>query len=151
MLTASQGLPPPERVLATAREVELRDHAVVVYLADPFDILANKLTIHRAKDEPHIEVLRCFVEQELITDFASEKPGRARLEAARRFLDVTGAAELPQDLAERLIPFADNEATRRFLAAHAPRADQVRRIIATAPEGSERGVLMRIAASRDIE
>ncbi len=120
-LTASVGLPAVDHVIETARDLVLDDvHEVTVPLANPFDLLANKLAILREKDRPHIEVLRAFVEQEAQDCFGAPGSARARLRPIRRFLTVFELRRIPANLADRLLPLADLPALRRFLASHWP-------------------------------
>jgi catechol 2,3-dioxygenase-like lactoylglutathione lyase family enzyme len=133
ILTASAGLPPPVQVVRSVREIELEAHGVVVPLADPFDLLANKLEIHRDKDLPHIAILRRFVEDEAVAALASAGSARERLGPVRRILNVLGSETLPEALAERLIPFADEAAIRRFLVHRVPKGNQAQQIIDAAP------------------
>ncbi|MBN2194198.1 MAG: hypothetical protein JW751_15385 [Polyangiaceae bacterium] len=151
LLTASQGLPAPERVLDAARVFELADRGVAIHLADPFDLLANKLSVRRPKDEAHIEALQQFVEQEIASEFGGPGSGRSRLAGARRLLEVLGGATLPEALTDRLLPLANDAATRRFLVAHAPLPAQVHRVVATTVGGPEHDLLQRIAKARGID
>lgn len=147
ILTASAGLPPPQQVVRSVREIELETHDVVLPLADPFDLLANKLAIRRDKDVPHIELLLEFLEDEISLVMASPGSARERLAPARRLLGVLGTEMLPVALAERLIPYADEAALRRFLVNRVPEQSQARRVIASAPE-AEQAALEAICARR---
>ena len=63
-LTWSSGLGKPEAIVRTARPFQLASHGdLEIPIADPFDLLRNKLTVKREKDLPHIAVLRRFVEE----------------------------------------------------------------------------------------
>lgn len=129
-LTASTGLPKPEIVHRTARRFVLSAHGgLEVPLADPFDLLANKLAVSRDKDRPHIEILRRFVAAEAVEAFAGEDDPRARLAPARRLLEVSGSKTLPDALAERLIDLARTPADFRFLAGRVPTRKQVARLV----------------------
>ncbi len=77
-LTLSHGLPAPDVVARTARPFPLAE-GLEVPLADPFDLLRNKLEVLRDKDRPHIEILRRFVEIEAVAAFSGERKPRARL------------------------------------------------------------------------
>jgi hypothetical protein len=132
VLTASTGLPNVGAVVRAARELELRDLALSVPLADPFDILANKLAIRREKDLPHIEILQRFVEQEVVDAMELGGPVRTRIAPATRLLDVLGASALPESLADRLVEFADDSAVRRFLVNRVATREQAERVIGRA-------------------
>lgn len=147
ILTASTGLPPPLQVVRSVREIELEAYDVVLPLADPFDLLANKLAIRRDKDLPHIELLMEFLEDEISAAMASSGSARERLAPARRLLGVLGTETLPEALAERLIPYADEAPLRRFLVNRVPQASQARRIIEAAP-ATEVASLEAICARR---
>lgn len=147
ILTASTGLPPPIQVVRSVRELELEAHGVVLPLADPFDLLANKLAIRREKDLRHIELLLEFLEDEASTAMVSDGSARERLAPARRLLGVLGTEALPTALAERLIPLADQAALRRFLVNRVPEETQARRVIDGAPE-EERAALEAIVVRR---
>lgn len=128
-LTASSGLPEPEIVVRTAREFRLREHGdFAIPVADPFDLLVNKLAVARDKDLPHIEVLKRFLEEEVVMDF-DEEVGRKRLRAARRYLDALERQTLPAELAERLIPLARLPSDHRFLISTVPTEHQARRVL----------------------
>lgn len=144
-LTRSAGLPDPEVVARTAREVELREAAVVARVADPFDLLANKLAVRRPKDLPHIEVLTRFCEEEATYAFEVEATPRGRIAPLRRLLRVLGSETLSEVLADRLVPLAGSDPVRlRFLVACVPRRDQAERLITQAPEQSLRSELARL-------
>lgn len=147
ILTASTGLPPPIQVVRAIRELELQAHGVVLPLADPFDLLANKLAIRREKDLRHIELLLEFLEDEASSAMASPGSARERLAPSRRLLSVLGTEVLPPVLAERLMRFADQAALRRFLVNRVPEEQQARRVIDGAPE-DERAALDAIYARR---
>lgn len=61
VLTDTVGLPPPETEARVAREFQLPDGGPTILLGDPFDLLANKLAVHRQKDRPHIPILLRFI------------------------------------------------------------------------------------------
>jgi hypothetical protein len=147
-LTASTGLPKPEIVHRTARRFVLSAHGgLEVPLADPFDLLANKLAVARDKDRPHVEILRRFVEAEAVEAFVREEDPRARLAPSRRLLDATGSSTLPEALAERLIGLAKTPADFRFLAGRVPTRKQAARLLESCA-ASIRPQLEPILASR---
>lgn len=125
LLTRSHGLPEPAQVARLARLVRLSRHGgLSVLVADPFDLLANKLTLNRPKDRPHIEILRRFVEEEVVHAFRELQEPRERLAPARQLLEATGSRTLPEELAARLIPLARTPADLRFLVNHVALAEQ---------------------------
>lgn len=130
LLTSSSGLPAPEIVMRTARQITLAAHGDLdVPLADPFDLLRNKLAVARDKDLPHIEILRRFVEEEVVAAFSGEESPRARLSPARRLLEVLRVDALPEPLADRLIRSARAPADFRFLVHRVPSERQARRLL----------------------
>ncbi|MCP3957791.1 MAG: hypothetical protein GY719_08060 [bacterium] len=130
VLTASSGLPKPEIVVRNARQFILSSHGdLEVPLADPFDLLSNKLAVRREKDLPHIEVLRRFVDEESVTAFVEETRPRARLAPARRLLEALGRNTLPRALADRLLDVAKTEVDYRFLMGRVPTEEQAKRIL----------------------
>ncbi len=129
-LTAADNLPSPEIVARTARQFTLSAHGdLEVPLADPFDLLANKLAVARDKDRPHIEILRRYVEAEAILAFSEEEKPRARLAPARRLLEVLKRRSLPEPLADRLVELARTPVDFRFLINHVPTEEQARRLL----------------------
>jgi hypothetical protein len=122
LLTGSIGLPPPDVEARAAREFPLRrgSQESVVLIADPYDLLRNKLAVNRAKDQAHIELLRRFLDEEVVHAFVHEHEPRARLAPAERLLEVLGAAALDESLAARLVPLARTPADFRFLAHRVP-------------------------------
>jgi hypothetical protein len=125
ILTASAGLPEPADAARVARVFQLKAHGdLEVLLVDPFDLLRNKLQLNRPKDRPHIEILRRFVEEEVVDAFQDEVVPRERLAPARRLLQVTGARTLPAALVARLLPLARVPADFRFLMNHVLEAAQ---------------------------
>ena len=132
-LTGSTGLH-PDTVIRTAREFSLSSaDGLLVPVADPFDLLVNKLAVRREKDLPHIEILRQFVEEEVVTAFR-EETGRKRLMPARRLLRVLGQEELPEHLAERLLDEARMPVDFRFLMGRVPSRALAERVLADSPE-----------------
>ncbi len=131
VLTASSGLAEAETVIRTARIFALAAHDdLEVPVADPFDLLGNKLTVRREKDLPHIEILRRFVEEESVAAFRNETKPRARLAPARRLLGTLSAKVLPEPLADRLIELAATSVDYRFLVGRVPTKEQAERIVA---------------------
>jgi predicted nucleotidyltransferase len=148
-LTSSTGLPRPEVVARTAREFVLASHGgLEVPLADPFDLLANKLAVGRDKDRPHVEILRRFVEEEAVTAFVEEESPRARLAPARQLVEALGREALPAALADRLIALARTPADHRFLVNRVPTEAQARRVLEGVEDGDLRSQLESILARR---
>jgi hypothetical protein len=117
ILSYSHGLPSPEDTIRAARVFELRSHGgTEVPIADCYHLLENKLNVNRPKDQPHIEILRRFIEEEIVAAFESEKDPRARLNPARNLLRITKSRFLPEPLSARLIPLARTAPDLRFLA-----------------------------------
>jgi predicted nucleotidyltransferase len=116
LLTASSGLPTPELVIRGARSVLFAASKVEALLADPFDLLRNKLAVRREKDQPHIRFLQSFIEEEIVEAFRSELEPRERLAPARRYLEILGSPSLPPKLGERLLELARLPSDFRFLA-----------------------------------
>lgn len=130
VLTASSGLAKAEIVIRTARSFTLSAHdELEIPVADPFDLLGNKLAVKRDKDLPHIEILRRFVEEESVAAFHEEARPRARLAPARRLLDTLGAKVLPTSLADRLIELAATSVDYRFLMGRVPTREQAARLL----------------------
>jgi hypothetical protein len=150
LLTGSTGLPSPDVAARAAREFQLGagTHARVL-IADPFDLLRNKLAVNRPKDQAHIAILRRFLDEEAVRGMAEEEEPRARISAAERLLEVLGAQTLDEALATRLLPLARTPADFRFLARRAP-VSLVERLVASAPSGALREAVERIARHRGI-
>ena len=130
VLTWSSGLADADVVIRTARHITLAAHGdLEVPIADPFELLANKLAVKRDKDLPHIEILRRFVEEESVAAFKEETRPRARLAPARRLLGILGANVLPPALADRLIEHAATPVDYRFLISRVPTREQAKRIM----------------------
>ena len=150
LLTGSSGLPPPDVAARAAREFRLGGGAdLAVLIADPFDLLRNKLSVNRPKDQPHIAILRRFLDEEAVSGLAQEREPRARINAAERLLEVLGAQTLEENLANRLVPLATTPADFRFLAHRAP-VDLLRALRDRAPTDDTRGAVERIAALRGL-
>jgi hypothetical protein len=148
VLTSSTGLPEPEAVIRGAREVQLdQEGLLLVPVADPFDLLRNKLAVARDKDLVHIDILKRFLEEEVVHEFAQEGSARKRMAAASRLLTTLGVETLPDGLAGRLIPLADSPALRRFLASRIPNAAALASLLARAPQSEhpELGALAKRA------
>ncbi|MEO1370222.1 MAG: hypothetical protein AAFX50_23820 [Acidobacteriota bacterium] len=121
VLTHSNGLPNPEHAVRLARIFSLQHYASLeVPIADPLDLLANKMALRRDKDRPHIAILKRFIETEILELFASETNARRRLGPANRYLEVLGTQELPEHLGSSLIERAKHEVDFRFLAHRLP-------------------------------
>ncbi len=118
VLTGSIDLPQPDSVIRVAREFEVRGGAFTVRVADPFDIFSNKLAVNRDKDQPHIELLRAYLQDEIVHDFEHADTPRERIGPARRYLEITGAPTLSDALAGRLIPCVADPVGARFVAGH---------------------------------
>lgn len=149
VLSEAPGLPDGDVLLARAREFELSAaDGLVVSIADPFDLLANKLAVHRDKDLPHIDILRRFIDEEVVVTFAEEASGRRRLDAARRLMDVLATRALPAQLAARMLPAARDALGRRFLLSCVPEREMAWGLLAEAADETERGRLEVILAGR---
>jgi hypothetical protein len=130
ILSYSHGLPSPEDTIRAARIFELRSRGgTEVPIADCYHLLENKLNVNRPKDQPHIEILRRFIEEEVVAAFESEKDPRARLNPARNLLRITKSRFLPEPLAARLIPLARTAPDLRFLANAVPTEAQARTVL----------------------
>lgn len=149
ILTSSNGLPDPPEALRLSREFEFRKRpGLKVLIADPFDLLQNKLRINRPKDQPHIEILRRFVEEEIVAAFTDETVPRERLAPARRLLEVTRSRTLPAQLAARLIPLARTPPDFRFLANNVPEREQAEAVIARARKHGDLAAELEALAGR---
>jgi hypothetical protein len=150
VITSSAGLAEPDVVIRSARQFELAAHGLTIPVAEPYDLLANKLAVRRDKDLPHIALLERFVEEELVTTFCGSANARDRLEPARRYMTILGRSTLPAHLGDDLVACADQPALRRFLVNHLAGREQVERVVAVAPE-SERTLLAGILSRRTFE
>jgi len=128
VLTGAPGLPSYGVVARMAREFEIHDHDLVVPIADPLDILANKLVARREKDQPHVGIIRRFIEEEIVSAMETER-GRQRVLLARRYLEVLGARTLEEQLAARLVPLAVESIDVRFLAGRVPTEQQAAEVV----------------------
>jgi hypothetical protein len=150
LLTGSSGLPTPDVAARAAREFHLgRGTDLAVLIADPFDLLRNKLSVNRPKDQPHIAILRRFLDEEAVAGLTKEKEPRARIGAAERLLEVLGSQTLEDDLANRLIPLAATATDFRFLAHRAP-VRLLSELRDRAPHQEIRREVERIAALRGV-
>lgn len=129
VLTASSGLPEAEFVVRGAREFRMDEPPVVVPIAEPIDLLGNKLAVRRPKDLPHIDVLRDFIEDEIVVDLSGEGAARERLASLRRYLDVLGTKSVPPELAKRLVEVVEDTTCARYLAGHIDDADAARTLL----------------------
>ncbi len=128
ILTMSSGLPRAEEAIARAREFVLEPEGVTALVADPFHLLANKMSVRREKDVPHIDILRRFVERECVEAFRSEESLRDRIAPAKRLVEVLGRRDLPAGVFEALLPLARMPGDFLFLAHRAldrPSANRV--------------------------
>ncbi len=130
LLTETVGLPAPSDAVRLASEFHLRAHGDLKGLgADPFDLLACKIQLARPKDIQHAEILKRFVEEEIVEGFGESASPRKRLDPARRYLRATGTEVLPSRVIDRLIPLAKLRPDFRFLVHHAESADQVKTLL----------------------
>ncbi len=151
LLTATTGLAAPDVEARSAREFRLPEAVnVPVLIVDPFDLLRNKLAVNRPKDAPHIEVLRRFIDAEVVHGFEHEHEPRARIGAAERRLEVLDRDVLDEALSVKLVPLAHSSADFRFLAHRLPTAQLVDQLKARAPDSGLRAAVERIAAKRGI-
>jgi hypothetical protein len=149
LITSTNGLPPPDVVARTAREFRIGDPASLsVLIADPFDLLRNKLAVNRPKDQPHILILKKFLEEEAVHGFREETDPRARIGTAERLLEVLGKQTLEQPLADRLLPLAQVPVDFRFLAHRLPTAEMVQQLMQAAPSDAVKTTVATIAATR---
>jgi hypothetical protein len=153
LLTGSSGLPTPDVAARAAREFHLgRGTDLAVLIADPFDLLRllrNKLSVNRPKDQPHIAILRRFLDEEAVGGLTKEKEPRARIGAAERLLEVLGSQTLEDDLADRMVPLAAKPTDFRFLAHRAP-VRLLSELMDRAPHQEIRREVERIAALRGV-
>ena len=148
ILTRTDGLPPPEQAIRTARAFRFQSHpGLEVLVADPYDLLANKLAVNRPKDRPHIAILTRFIEEEVVAAFREESLPRERIAPARRLLSALRAHTLSVPLAARLILLAKTEADFRFLVHAAPSRKEADAAIKRGPDGL-RSELVEILKSR---
>lgn len=146
LLTSTRGLPPADVEARSAREFEGGSGRLPILVADPFDLLRNKLAVNRPKDVPHIAILKRFICEEVVHAFQNEIDPRSRIAPAERLLAVLDAPVLDDELASRLIPLAKSDVDFRFLAHRVPAGD-LERVVAAAP-APFRADLTRIARTR---
>ncbi len=151
ILTYSHGLPPPDVAARTARVFTLSKHGnLEVLLASPFDLLRNKLNVNRPKDQPHIAVLKEFLEAEAVAGFEKETSPRSRLDPARQLLAATGSKTISEPLATRLLPLARLPSDLRFLGNTVPTRALAERVKLAAQniEEPDRDEVMKIVERR---
>jgi hypothetical protein len=149
LITSTDGLPPPDVVAQTAREFQIGDAAPLsVLIADPFDLLRNKLAVNRPKDQAHIAILKRFLEEEAVHSLGHETDPRSRIGTAERLLEVLQMQILEQSLAARLLPLAREPVDFRFLAHRLPTAELVRALHQAAPSDAVKATVAAIAAAR---
>jgi hypothetical protein len=136
VLTASEGLQSPEIEAELAREFVLPGSSLAVLVADPYELLANKLAVNRPKDRPHIAILRRFLEAEAVVAFRDETVPRKRIAPAARLLSVERQRTLSRALAERILPLCRLPSDFRFLADHVKERAFVRALLERA-KGTE--------------
>jgi hypothetical protein len=147
LLTSTHGLPPADVEARSAREFEGNVAGrLPILIADPFDLLRNKLSVNRPKDLPHIALLERFIREEVVHAFQSETDPRARIAPAERLLAIREAHVLDEELASRLIPLARTIVDFRFFAHRVP-TSHVDEVVAGAPEVF-RAEIARIARAR---
>jgi hypothetical protein len=130
VLNSSAGLQTPEIETQLAREFVLRGRrGLAVLIADPFELLANKLAVDRPKDRPHIAILRRFLEGEVVLAFRDEDAPRKRIAPAARLLRVEKKRALPARLMPELTKLARVRSDFRFLASHTPNRDAARAVL----------------------
>jgi len=135
VLSHTVGLRPPAESIQDARVFHLRKaEGLCVMVADPYDLLACKLEVNRPKDRPHQEVLRSFLEEEVVEAFRTEPGNRDRIAPAGRLLEVLKLERLPADLARRLLPHARSASDFRFLIGRAPDREFEDAVLAAVPE-----------------
>jgi hypothetical protein len=149
LLTATRGLASAEKEALVAREFRLRSRPeVAVLVVDPFDLLANKLAIDRPKDRPHVEILRRFLDEEVVRAFEIESDPRARLAPANRLLAVLKTKTLPAPLAARLVTLARIAPDYRFLAHRLPARRIADALLARVPDVALAAEVNAILAKR---
>jgi hypothetical protein len=135
VLNSSTGLQSPEIETQLAREFVLRGRGgLAVLVADPFELLANKLAVDRPKDRPHIAILRRFLEGEVVLAFRDEDVPRKRIAPAARLLRVEKKRALPARLMPVLTKLARVRSDLQFLANHAPNRDVARAVLERAAQ-----------------
>jgi hypothetical protein len=148
LLIGSTGLEPAEKEARLARQFVLQTHGITILLADPVDLLRNKLSVDRPKDRPHVDVLRRFLIEEAVHAFEEADDPRDRLAPAERLLGALGVRALPAELADRLVPLAKTPADFRFLAHRVPTRDHLAQVVDRTVSTSVAEMVRRIAESR---
>ncbi len=149
LLTSTTQMPPADVEARAARDFRIGPAGFAVPIADPFDLLRNKLAVNRPKDAPHIPILRRFLDEEVVAAFTHEVEPRARIAPAERLLEVLSAQTLAPALAERLVPLARLPADFRFLAHRCPTTELLTVLAAHASDDT-RATVMRIRSSRGL-
>jgi hypothetical protein len=144
-LTTGPGLPPIGAALRSCREFSLEDTARPVYVADPFDVLANELRRQRGGDADYAGFVTRYLELEVREAFEAGPSPRERLAPARRLMEVLGRPELPERLAVDLIALADVPVLRRFLAKRID-LSLFQPLLDRAADDAERAQLRELAA-----
>ncbi|MHB2021605.1 MAG: hypothetical protein ACYCW6_32130 [Candidatus Xenobia bacterium] len=130
ILTSSLGFADPDYVIESARVFHLQD--LEFQVADPIQLLRNKLKVRRDKDLPHIEVLQQFIEEEIVASFRVEDQPGKRIALASRYLETSSSRRLPESLVARLIPLARLPSDFKFLANTVP-PERAETLFAAAP------------------
>lgn len=145
VLTMSRGLPGFRELSSSARVVDVDGLDVLV--ADPIDLLRNKLAVNRPKDQAHIDLLRRFIDDEIILTFSRIKEPRARIETASALLEVLGQETLESALAAQLVELASLPSDFRFLANRAP-IELLPRLAERASDATKRALVDAAIARR---
>jgi len=133
--TETSGLPRPAGAFQDGGAFRLTKRgSFSALLVDPYDLLRCKLEVNRPKDRPLEEVMRRFLEEEVVELFRTEVKPRDRNAPARRTLDVLGAQSLPEALAHRLLPLARTASDFRFLLGRAPTKELEDAVLWAIPE-----------------
>ena len=135
VLSSATSLPPPDRSMLEARTFHLsKAGGLSILVVDPYDLLRCKLEVNRPKDRPHQQVMRSFLEEEVVDAFRTEPGSRDRIAPAQKLLQVLKLRSLPADLARRLLPHARSASDFRFLAGRAPDREFEDAVLAAVPE-----------------
>jgi hypothetical protein len=149
VVTATAGLLSPEIEAELAREFVLPGKAkLAVLVADPFQLLSNKLAVNRPKDRPHIAILRRFVEGEVVLAFREETQPRKRIAPAAKMLRIEKKGNLPAGLMTALSELAREPSDFRFLANHAPSRATGRALLERAPTEEIEAEVQQILKAR---
>ncbi len=149
VLTSTPGMPPADVAMRSAREMAL-GRGPTVLIADPCDLLRNKLSVNREKDAPHIDILRRFLAEEAIFGFAHETEARARIAPAERLLAVLGTRTLDEALGRRLVALARAPSDFRFLAHRLPTRALVADLLARAQTDDLRILIESLSTRREL-